>query len=102
MKCSGACAALSSGSAADRHRSGSGPRYSISLAAVSDLKNGGTSAGKALIASRLIMRCPSLPHAQADGGSIPTNNSATRAADAEKRGELLNVRAVEEEVWRAW
>ena len=40
MKCSGACAAFSSGSAGERQRSGSGPRYSISLRAVIGAQKG--------------------------------------------------------------
>ncbi len=44
MKCSGACAATNSGSAGERQRSGSGPRYSISSIAAGVRMNAGTSA----------------------------------------------------------
>ena len=54
-----------SGSAGERQRSGSGPRYSISLMASSECRKAGISAGRSVAARRLIIRCPSLPQAWA-------------------------------------
>ena len=64
----GAWAEFNSGSAAERQRSGSGPRYSISATASGERRKAGTSAGRVLAASRLIIRWPLLPQARAAGG----------------------------------
>src|SRR5450432_3384575 len=83
MKWSGAWAPLNSGSAGERQRSGSGPRYSISLIATGLRRNAGTSGERPSAASRLIMRWPSFPHPN-EGGTESNGNNARVATRRRK------------------
>src|SRR5580698_9577611 len=93
IKWSGACSALNSGSARDRQRSGSGPRYSISLIASGVRRNAGTSAGRLSAANRLIILCPTLPQPK-EGGTASSGSRAKAAQLRRKADEFLFIPGV--------
>src|SRR5580698_5815622 len=78
--------AVSSGSVRGRHRSGSGPKYEISLIASWVCRNAGISAGKVSAATRFISLCPRLPQAHPGWERRTTRQRHTRLRD---RSEYL-------------
>src|SRR5579872_4183294 len=91
MKWSGACSAESSASARERQRSGSGPRYSISLIASGVRRKAGTSAGRLWAARRLIIWWPSLPHPKEAGTAI---RGRSRSPNIERKTSTGRMRGV--------